>query len=179
VPNKGVISAMFGDRSNEIKWWLALILFVAISLIFVFMSYSGKKTISTVEEVVLVSWGIKLHARIDTGAATSSLSVKNITVTNGMVRFTLPDKKSGKHVKLPLLEWRSIKSSDGIEESRPVVEMKIKLAGRYLRSQVTLDDRSKMSYPMLIGRRTLKGRFVVDVSRARTGTVEQVEGGRE
>ena len=32
--------------------------------------------------------------------------------------------------------------------------------------RVTLDDRSRMSYPMLVGRRALKGRFVVDMDRA-------------
>ena len=144
-----------------------------------FHSCFAKKTIGAVAEVVLLPWGIHLPARIDTGAHTSSLFALDVVETNGFVSFRFPDKYGGKHVRLPLIEWRTIKSSDGIEEKRAVVDIIIKLGGRKHHTQVALDDRSRMSYPMLIGRRTLKGYFLVDVAKSRSAIPEPAEGGSE
>ena len=37
-------------------------------------------TIGLVEEIILLPWGVKIPARIDTGAAVSSLDVRGLTV---------------------------------------------------------------------------------------------------
>ena len=137
---------------------------------------NGKVTIGPVESVELLPWGIPLAARIDTGAHTSSLFAKDVTVSNGVVAFRFPESLGGKGVQLA--EWLTIKSSDGVEEKRPVVFVKIRMANKIIHTRVTLDDRSRMAYPMLIGRRTLRGHYVVDVARVRHD-VPDLEGGAE
>jgi hypothetical protein len=159
--------------------WGILAAMFTVTTINLIRFYTVKKTIGSVEEVTLVKWGIRLPSRIDTGAATSALSVRDLARTNNIVKFRFPKKWGGKSVSLPVVDLRTVKSSDGDEEVRPVVDVEIRLAGKVLHTQVTLDDRSHMFYPMLIGRRTLKGNFVVDVERARSEVAEGVEGTKE
>ena len=45
------------------------------------------------------------------------------------------------------------------------MKLPIKLAGYTIRASFGLSDRSTHNYPVLIGRRTLSGRFLVDVSQ--------------
>ena len=53
-------------------------------------SAGEKMTIGEVEEVVLMPWGVRLPARIDTGAATSSLDARELIVKDKMAEFRLP-----------------------------------------------------------------------------------------
>jgi len=124
-------------------------------------------TIGAVEEVILLPWNIKILARIDTGAATTSLDVREM-IRHGEkeVEFVLPERCGGHQMRLPVLQWRSIKSSEGFRERRPVVELEICLGPKRLRTQVTLNDRSSMEFPLIIGRKTIRRNFVVDVSRS-------------
>ena len=69
-------------------------------------------------------------------------------------------------MRLPVVAWRTIKSTEGASERRPVVELEICLGPKQLRTQITLNDRSQLEYPVLIGRNTLDGNFIVDVSRS-------------
>jgi hypothetical protein len=126
-----------------------------------------KITIGAVEEVILLPWNIRVPARIDTGAATSSLDVCEIKpLGKKEIQFRLPDRCGGHEIRMPVVAWRSIQSTEGKPNRRPVVEMEICLGSRKLRTQVTLNDRSQMEYPFLIGRRTLDGNYIVDVSRS-------------
>jgi glutathione synthase/RimK-type ligase-like ATP-grasp enzyme len=63
-----------------------------------------------------------------------------------------------------------VKNSFGTVEVRYKVKMLISIAGVKVRANVTLADRKRNSFPMLIGRRTLKSRFVVDVSKNGLGS---------
>jgi len=128
---------------------------------------AGKITIGAVEEVVLLPWGVKVNARIDTGAATSSLDVCGYTVEGKYVNFTLSERCGGHQVRLPLIKMRQVQSTEGAEV-RPVVEVEICLGSRRLRAQVTLNDRSRLEFPFLVGRNIIEGNFVVDVSRSKT-----------
>jgi len=131
---------------------------------------AGEKiTIGAIEEVILLPWGIQVPARIDTGAATSSLDVCEIKKTGGKeIEFRLPERCGGKKVHMPIVAWRVIQSTGGKAERRPVVEIELCLGSKRLLTQVTLNDRSQMEFPLLIGRRTLKENFIVDVSRSKT-----------
>lgn len=124
-----------------------------------------KLTIGAVESVTLHPWKITLPARIDTGATTSSLDAREITVRDKRVVFTLADKYGGLELQMPLVEWRKIRTSEGAER-RPVVEVELCLGSKQFRTQVTLNDRSRVKYPFIVGRRALQGRFLVDVSRS-------------
>jgi len=119
-----------------------------------------KIKIGEVEEVVLLKWGVKYTARIDTGAASTSLDARKIKIKNDVVNFEL---RGGKQLKVPILEYRRIRTSVG-RERRPVVLLDLCLGSLHVLTQVTLTDRSHLKYALLVGRRVLKGNFVVDVS---------------
>lgn len=126
-----------------------------------------KNVLGAVEEVMLLPWGFKFPARVDTGAATSSIDVCEIEVRKTEVHFTLADRCGGLRLILPLVETRHIQTPEGGKE-RPIVDMEICIGSRRIRAQVTLNDRSRLEYPFLIGRNILWENYIVDVSRSRT-----------
>jgi hypothetical protein len=58
-----------------------------------------------------------------------------------------------------------IKSSNGITELRYQIVVCIKFGRKYFDIELTLTDRAEMKYPVLLGRKFLQGKFVVDVSK--------------
>ena len=152
-------------------WLLFIVKTLLVSFIFFFggtVDAEEKIMIGGVEEVILLPWGIQVPARIDTGAATSSLDVCEIKKMGGKeIEFRLPERCGGNKVRMPVVAWRIIQSTEGKAERRPVVEMELCLGAKRLRTQVTLNDRSRMEYPLLIGRRVLEKNFIVDVSRSK------------
>ncbi len=149
---------------GRMKWASALLSVVLLSTLSMPAEPSEKITVGAVEEIVLLPWGVKLPARIDTGATTSSLDVCDIKVDGKYVNFSLADRCGGHKVRRPLLGWKEVHTSEG-SERRPIVMMEICLGSRIINAHVTLNDRSQMEYPFLVGRKTLRGKFVVDVSR--------------
>ena len=93
-------------------------------------------------------------ARIDTGAARSSIDVKLA-------------KKLG--LDLDGADKITVKSSLGVER-RPVVPVTLQIDGRSIPTRVTVNDRSDLTSPILIGRHDLDDGFVVDVSRTHLTT---------
>lgn len=150
---------------------MRLILLFTLSVVFLLASgvvnAEEKITIGTVEDVILLPWGVKLPARIDTGAAKSSLDARELKVQDNVVEFKLPQKYGGLRLRLPIIEWRHVRSPDG-RERRPVVELGICLGSRRIRTQVNLTDRSMVKYPLILGRNFLREEFVVDVKRRKT-----------
>lgn len=111
----------------------------------------------------------KLVAKIDTGAATTALHCHHVRVENGVLYFRLldethPEYQDREHC-FSEFKKKMIKSSFGETEERYVVRTRIKIGKRIIHSFVSLSDRANMKYPVLIGRRFLRGRFVVDVSQ--------------
>ncbi|MBI3091020.1 MAG: ATP-dependent zinc protease [Candidatus Tectomicrobia bacterium] len=123
-------------------------------------------TIGGVEDVILLPWGVKLPARIDTGARTSSMDARNLKAEDGIVEFDLPPAYGGLHLRLPVAQWRTIKDR-GEPQRRPVVELELCLGPKRLRILVNLVDRSHLRFPMLVGRRVLEHDFLVDVRSER------------
>ena len=145
--------------------WALSVFFMAIALP---AAASEKMTIGEVEEIILLPWGVTIEARIDTGAATSSLDVCELNVKGKVVEFTLPDRCGGAKHTLPLKGWKHVKSSTGLSR-RPVVRIEICIAGKKIPTKITLTDRSFLDYPFLLGRNTLlDGKFIVDVGLAKT-----------
>lgn len=123
---------------------------------------SKPKTIIGSEEFVsLPELEIKnIHARVDTGAAISSLGVKWIEEEDGVLSCLLPNKKV---ITFDSFQKKTIKSSFGHTEKRYMVKILIDVLGRKVKTNFTLADRSKMKFPILLGRKLLKGKFIVDV----------------
>jgi hypothetical protein len=122
---------------------------------------ADRVTIGLVEEIILLPWGVKMPARIDTGAATSSLDVRDLTVKEKVVAFRLPEKYGGTSIRLPVKAWQVIRSAE-TRERRPVVEVDLCVGPKQLRARVNLNNRSQVQYPFLIGRNILQENFLVD-----------------
>ena len=125
------------------------------------VSAAERVTIGLVEEVILLPWGVKMPARIDTGAATSSLDVRDLTVKNKKAEFRLPEKFGGTVITLPVKSWQVIRSAEA-RDRRPVVEIELCVGPKQLRARVNLNNRSHMQYPFLMGRNILQENFLVD-----------------
>lgn len=111
-------------------------------------------------------------AKMDTGAFTSSLHCKNITTTlvknKKVVLFSVFDeiKKIEQSVSCPVHSERVVKSSNGQKENRVVILTLLEMGGKKFETEFTLTDRSEMRNQILIGRKALGGRFLVDVSKS-------------
>jgi len=151
--------------------WLSLLLLSVLGSFFLFppkMARAEEKvTIGTVEDVLLLPWKVKLPARIDTGAAKSSLDARELKVAEDRVEFKLPGKYGGLQLRLPIVGWRHVRTPEGLER-RPVVELEICVGAKRFRTLVNLTDRSLVKYPLILGRNFLREGFVVDVRRRRT-----------
>jgi hypothetical protein len=60
---------------------------------------------------------------------------------------------------------KDFKSSFGEKEKRFCIQTTLKIGRKKIKSSVSLTDRSDMKFQVLIGRKTLLRRFMVDVSR--------------
>lgn len=109
-----------------------------------------------------------IDAKIDTGAYSSTLHCQDIKVKDKKIYFKVLDPThpifSQKEHCFSEFSRKKIKNSFGEIEERYMIKTKIKIAGRVIKSIISLTDRGKMRYPVLIGRKLLKNKFVVDVS---------------
>lgn len=129
------------------------------------------KTIDIIGSTELVDIaGIKkIPAKIDTGADSSSVWASHIEVSpDGILSFQLFDEKSpfytGKTLQRKDFKAAVIRSSSGHEQIRYRVHLSLKLSDRKIRALFNLSDRSHNNFPVLIGRRTISGKFLVDVT---------------
>jgi len=115
----------------------------------------------------------KLQAKLDTGALTSSIHAeeKQFFERDGKkwVRFLVKDKRkdhtiSGR-LEAPLVRITKIKEPGGVSVEREVVLLSFRLGDRKFRGEFTLNNRSNMLAPILIGRSIIKDLGWVDVSR--------------
>ncbi len=121
-----------------------------------------------VEWVKLLDGELRLKAKLDTGAANSSLDATNIErFRRGgerYVRFTVTDPETEDQMELekPLVRNVRIIRHDGNHQRRPVIKMPICVGTRRQEVEVNLIDRSNFIYPMLLGRSALEGFALID-----------------
>lgn len=126
----------------------------------------GTLEICSLPELMIES----LHIRVDTGATTSSLHVDNITEfqkNNDLwVSFDIhPDlhdvaQTVRREAKVDAI--KKVKSSTANKERRYTITTNIVMADMQWPIQLTLTDRSKMTYLMLLGRQAMSGKLIVD-----------------
>lgn len=109
--------------------------------------------------------------RIDSGATTSSIHCSRVRlITNGeqpQLCFYLDAKKGAPEQSFTVTDFKEtiVRNSSGKEEKRYVIKTKITIFGKKIRTEFSLANRRKMRYPILLGRKLLKKRFLVDVSQ--------------
>ena len=105
-------------------------------------------------------------AKIDTGAATSSMHAFDLVDHGERVAFRLypwqESEDDARDADLPVHDRRVVRSSSGHEEERIVVLLTVQLAGRETVIETTLTNRDSMGFRMLIGREALRQGFLVD-----------------
>ena len=129
------------------------------------------------EWVLLPGLDARVKAKIDTGALTSALHAFDLRRyrrgKRRMVDFSVHplqhDSKTTVRAEAELIEDRRIRSSSGHVSMRPVVKMEIEMLGERWTTEVTLVSRDEMGFRMLVGRRAIRRRFVVDPGRSFLG----------
>ena len=127
------------------------------------------------EEVEIGTSRLKMKAKLDTGADTSSLDaskIRRFRSKNGdrWIEFLVKDKDSGRRIryKKRLIRYANIKEHEGPSQRRPVVELEVCLGDHRKVVQVSLVDRSGCQFPMLLGRNALENIALVDSSESFT-----------
>jgi hypothetical protein len=121
-----------------------------------------------VETVLLTEPGFTLRAKLDSGAATSSLDARIIKrFRQGgkrWVRFAVTDPRTRQEHVLVRERVRTIGvvQHEGDNQVRPTVMMQVCVANRLVDIEVSLVDRSGFSYPLLLGRSALDSFALID-----------------
>jgi hypothetical protein len=110
-----------------------------------------------------------IHAKVDTGAYTSSLHCSRAEVVGGVLEFILLDEEHPEFTGMPFrfkkYVQREVKNSFGEAELRYVIQTKVKIFDRTIRAEFSLSNRGNLKFPVLLGRKILRNRFFIDVTR--------------
>jgi len=138
------------------------------------MKKKAKKIIGTKDRIDLPEFGLyDLPCKIDTGAETSSIHCHRVRLLEvdgqEIISFRLLDPLheayNNHEYRTSRFNEKKIKSSFGQSEYRYSIKCKVLLFGETFSAEFTLADRVRMKYPILLGKRLLKNRYLVDVSK--------------
>jgi len=130
-----------------------------------------KKIIGWREQVALPALGIDaVSCKVDTGAKTSALHAFYVEAFEAdgkrMVRFGLHPKQHDTETVLEcvaeIFDVRTVSDSGGHREERYVIQTPIRIGTETFPAEITLTNRDTMAFRMLLGRRAMKARFIVD-----------------
>lgn len=128
--------------------------------------------ISRDEPIDIVDTALGVPAKIDTGAFRSSIHATDIKISRpkdgpAVLRCKLlghPCSAVPRPFETTRFNTVQVRSSNGQEETRYEVTLRIKMGKKLFNTSFTLADRSHNLYPILVGRHALKHRFLVNVS---------------
>lgn len=132
-----------------------------------------KKIIGWREWVAFPDLGIeRVKAKIDTGARTSALHAFRIREVHDRptphVEFFVHSAQRRKIPEIkccaPLVDERIITSSNGEQQKRYTISVRIAIGRKSWPIELTLTDRDEMNFRLLIGREAVRKRFIVDPS---------------
>lgn len=118
---------------------------------------------------------LKLHnitCKIDTGADTSAIHTYQVQVILKdqvpILQFRVLDPSHPLYVRR-VFNFKNfyqtrIRNSFGEEEERYVIKTKVQVFGKIYYTEFTLANRQEMRYPILLGKKFLENKFLVDVS---------------
>ncbi|WP_226944871.1 ATP-dependent zinc protease [Pseudomonas sp. FME51] len=134
---------------------------------------AGKVVVGWIEKGLILPEETAVKIKVDSGALTSSMHAVNLErfTRKGKkwVRYDVPvvDADTGHRVTLhferPVFRQMTVRGAGG-EDYRPVVKMRMCVGNRIYEEQFSLRDRSDMTYPVLLGRRTIEHIGLIDVS---------------
>ncbi len=127
-----------------------------------------RKIMGWLETVFLRPLNLRVTAKLDTGAKTSSLHAGNVEHFSRdgdpWVRFEFRADKTADPIRIerPLVRKAVIKERLSRSSTRDVVTLTICKNGRDYETEFTLNDRSSFNYPVLLGRSFLADVALVD-----------------
>jgi hypothetical protein len=108
-----------------------------------------------------------IHAKIDTGAYTCSLHCHRAEIVDGKLEFILLDEEhpefTGMKFSFDKFEKRDIKNSFGEVEKRFVIRTDITIFEEVISTEFSLSNRGSLKFPILLGRKILRDRFLINV----------------
>ncbi len=132
----------------------------------------AKKTvIGRKDKVDFPDFGLfNVPAKVDTGAYTSSIhcSYAEVEVLNKkkVLTIILLDPKhslyTGKKYVFTEFKKKKIRVANGESEIRYIIKTHLQMFGKVYPTEVSLAKRREMKFPVLIGRKALAGKFIVD-----------------
>jgi hypothetical protein len=166
-------SATRSPTRSRLPILLALLALVAAATIAATKLTPRVQPIGATAEVTELSTGAVLEARVDTGAILCSIHCDEIEAPQDdaaaksklgrTIRFRIHDREGQPHwIETKLEDLSSIRTT-AETKNRYCVYLPLRVAGVETEVLVTLNDRSTMRFPFLIGRNLLRDRFVVDV----------------
>ena len=129
-----------------------------------------KRVVGWKENAALPDLNVKnVIAKIDTGANLASIDAADIKIVSRdkvkYVKFKVMKRNiTVRKTSAPLEGYKRIKSSNGDVERRPYIKTTLLMDGITKKIELTLTDRGPMEYTMLIGRKALGRRWVVNPS---------------
>ena len=129
-----------------------------------------KRVVGWKENAALPDLNVKnVIAKVDTGANLASIDASDIKIVSRnkvkYVKFKIMKRNNTvRKTSAPLEGYKRIKSSNGDVERRPYIKTTLLLDGISKKIELTLTDRGPMEYTMLIGRKALGRRWVVNPS---------------
>lgn len=129
-----------------------------------------KRVVGWKENAALPDLNVKnVIAKIDTGANLASIDAADIKIVSRdkvkYVKFKVMKRNNTvRKTSAPLEGYKRIKSSNGDVERRPYIKTTLLMDGITKKIELTLTDRGPMEYTMLIGRKALGRKWVVNPS---------------
>lgn len=126
-----------------------------------------KKIIGRLDKANFPELNLKdISIKIDTGAYTSSIHYEDIEEKEDGLHCTFLDKEHPEYDHKPFVfkDYNKIrvKSSNGIAQSRYEIKSKIEIFGKVYKISLSLSNRKEMKHPVLLGRKFLNKKFIVD-----------------
>jgi hypothetical protein len=107
----------------------------------------------------------QVEAKIDTGAYTCAIDCNHIELKTENDKTILSFRLfNNSTYTVEEFTRKKIKNSFGEMEERYIIKTLIAIGGKKINTTISLSDRGNMRYPVLIGRRLLKGKFIIDVN---------------
>lgn len=135
------------------------------------MKNSKKQVIGRRVKVTILRLGIKgVFAKVDSGAFRSAIhcsSVREVSKDGKKYLKVVFDKHDKLHSTQPVILEKyhkvKVRNTSGIDQIRFAVITPVIIKGKNLETIFTFADRQAMTWPILLGRKVLKGNFVIDV----------------
>lgn len=110
-----------------------------------------------------------IDIKVDSGAYTSSFHCHSIQEENNELKCQFLDPKHEKyHEKyftFPNFTQKKVKSSNGITENRYLIKTEILIFNEIYSIELSLTERGSMKFPVLLGRKFLSKKFMVDTAK--------------